>query len=275
MKIAIIGCGYVGSAIAHLWQQQGHQITVTTTTPDKIPYLKTIASEVAIADGNNLASLKQAIADKEVVLLSVAAKQPSADGYRQAYLATAKNLLTAIAETPSVKQLIYTSSYGILGNQNGEWTDETTPVSPINELGEILSKTEQVLLSVPKSELKICIFRLSGIYGPGRELITIFRSRAGTTRPGNGKDYTNWIHLDDIVNAIKLARLKQLSGIYNLNSDEILSTGEFFERLFATHNLPPITWDTSQPSSRPYNLKLDNQKLKAAGFKLVHPQILF
>ena len=275
MKIAIIGCGYVGSAIARWWQQQGHQITVTTTTPDKIPYLNTIASEVAIADGSNLANLKQAIADKEVVLLSVAAKQRSADGYRQAYLATAKNLLTAIAETPSVKQLIYTSSYGILGNQNGEWTDENAPVSPINELGEILSQTEQVLLSVPKSELKICILRLSGIYGPGRELIKIFRSRAGTTRPGNGKDYTNWIHLDDIVNAIKLARLKQLSGIYNLNSDEILTTGEFFDRLFATHNLPPITWDTSQPSSRPYNLKLDNQKLKAAGFKLVHPQIVF
>ena len=275
MKIAIIGCGYVGSAIASLWHQQGHEVTVTTTTSEKVPDLQTIASEVAIAYGNDLNILKQVIKDKEVILLSIGVKQHTVDGYRQSYLAAAKNLVTAIQETPTVKQLIYTSSYGILGNKNGEWTDETAPVSPISEPGEILSQTEQVLLFIPESKLKVCIFRLTGIYGTGRELIKIFRSRAGTTRPGNGKDYTNWVHLDDVVNGIEFARQKQLSGIYNLNSDEILSTGEFFDRLFTTHNLPPITWDASQPSLRPYNLKLDNQKLKAAGFKLVHPQIIF
>ena len=275
MKIAIIGCGYVGSAIARFWHQQEHEVTVTTTTPEKLPNLQEIASEVAIVYGNDLNTLKESIKDKELILLSIGTKQSTVTGYRQSYLATAKNLVTAIQETPTVKQLIYTSSYGILGNKNGEWTDETAPVSPVSEQGEILAQTEQILLSIPNSALKVCIFRLSGIYGPGRELIKIFRSRAGTTRPGDGKDYTNWVHLDDIVNGIEFARQKQLSGIYNLNSDEILSTGEFFDRLFATHNLPSITWDASQPSLRPYNLKLDNQKLKAAGFKLVHPQIIF
>jgi nucleoside-diphosphate-sugar epimerase len=275
MKIAIIGCGYVGSAIALLWQQQGHRVTVTTTTPEKVPNLQTIASEVVIADGQDLATLKQVIQEKEIILLCLAAKQRTVEGYRQSYLVTAKNLMGAIEDTPSVRQLIYTSSYGILGNKNGVWTDETASVEPINELGEILAQTEQVLSSEMRSNLKVCILRLSGIYGSGRELIKIFRSRAGTTRPGDGKDYTNWIHLDDIVNGIEFTRQKQLSGIYNLNSDEILSTGEFFNRLFATHNLSSITWDSSQPSLRPYNLKLDNQKLKAAGFKLVHPQIIF
>ncbi len=275
MKIVIIGCGYVGSAIARLWQQQGHQVIVTTTSPEKVATLKTIASEVVIAQGGDLDVLKQVIKDQKIILLCTAAKQRTVESYRQSYLATAKNIIRAIKDTSSVKQLIYTSSYGILGNKNGAWTDEAAPVEPINELGAILAQTEQVLLSTVKSDLKVCIFRLSGIYGKGRELIKIFRSRAGTNRPGNGRDYTNWIHLDDIVNGIEFARQKQLSGIYNLNSDEILSTGEFFNRLFATHNLPSITWDSSQPSLRPYNLKLDNQKLKAAGFKLVHPQIIF
>ena len=275
MKIAIIGCGYVGSAIARLWHQQQHEVTVTTTTPEKLSDLQAIASEVAIVYGNDLDTLKKIIQDKEVILLCIGAKQRTVTGYRQSYLATAKNLVTVIQEIPTVKQLIYTSSYGILGNKNGEWADETAAVSPISEQGEILSQTEQVLLSLSNSALKVCVFRLSGIYGTGRELIKIFRSRSGTIRPGNGKDYTNWVHLDDIVNGIEFARQKQLSGIYNLNSDEILSTGEFFDRLFATHSLPPITWDTSQASLRPYNLKLDNQKLKATGFELVHPQIIF
>jgi nucleoside-diphosphate-sugar epimerase len=272
MKIAIIGCGYVGSAIASLWQQQEELVTVTTTTPEKVPNLQKLASEVIVSDGD-VNTLKQVIQEKEVILLSVAAKQRTVEGYRQSYLETAKNLIEAIADTSSIRQIIYTGSYGILGNKNGAWTDETATVEPINEMGEILAQTERVLLST-QPPLKVCILRLSGIYGTGRELIKIFGSRAGTTRPGDGKDYTNWVHLDDIVNGIEFARQKQLSGIYNLNSDEILSTGEFFPRLFATHNLPSITWD-NQPSPRPYNLKLDNQKIKAAGFKLVHPQIIF
>ena len=272
MKAAIIGCGYVGSAVARLWHTE-NEVTVTTTTPDKSQILQAIASEVVVLSGNELESLKQVVADRDVVLLSVGAKQRTPETYRQAYLETAKNLVAAIKDT-SVKQLIYTSSYGILSNQSGDLIDETVSVNPSSEFGKILYKTEQVLSSVPE-EIKTCIFRLSGIYGPGRELIKIFRGLAGKTRPGTGEDYTNWVHLYDIARAIDFAREKQLQGIYNLNSDEILTTKEFFHNLFQAHNLPPVTWDSSQSSIRTYNLKLSNQKIKDTGFELAHPKIEF
>ena len=121
----------------------------------------------------------------------------------------------------------------------------------------------------------VCVLRLAGIYGEGRELIKIFRNWAGTTRPGKGDDYSNWIHLKDIVNGIEFVRQKQLTGIYNLTSDEVLTTGEFFDRLFAKHNLPPIIWDATRTSVRAYNTRLSNQKLKNEGYQLLHPQILF
>jgi nucleoside-diphosphate-sugar epimerase len=275
MKIAIIGCGYVGSAVAGLWHQAGHQVTVTTTTPEKVTKLKGIASEVAVVEGNDLISLQTIVKNCDVVLLSVGAKKRTIDIYRQAYLETAQNVVAAIQATPGVKQLIYTGSYAILGDQNGELTDETAAVAPANQYGEILWETEKVLLSVPETDFKTCILRLAGIYGSGRELIRIFKGWAGTTRPGEGDDYSNWIHLDDIVRAIDFAREKQLQGIYNLTSNETLQTGEFLGRLFKAHNLPPITWDSSQVSVRPYNTKLSNQKLKNAGFELIHPQIIF
>ncbi len=275
MKVTIIGCGYVGSAVARLWHEAGNQVTVTTTTPDKKPQLKAIASEVALLTGNNITDLKQVVADRDVVLLSVGAKQRNPETYRQTYLQTAQNVVAAIRATSGVQQLIYTSSYGILGNKNGDIIDETTSVNPVNEGGEIMYQTEQVLLSVPKTEFKTCVFRLSGIYGKGRELIKIFKSRSGTTQPGTGEDYTNWVHLDDIVRAIDFARKKQLQGIYNLTSDEVLTTKEFFQNLFQAHNLPLINWDSQKPSTRPYNMKLSNQKLKDTGFKLTHTQIEF
>ncbi|ELS05179.1 nucleoside-diphosphate-sugar epimerase [Xenococcus sp. PCC 7305] len=275
MKIAILGCGYVGSAIARPWQRNGHQVTVTTTTEQKVTQLSEISHQVVILDGKDSSAIEDLIQDQDVVLFSVGAKTRELDIYRQTYLGTAQNLVTALQNNQTVKQVIYTGSYGILGDKQGAWTDETAPVAPANENGKVLVQTEEVILSASAPSRKVCVLRLAGIYGPGRELIKIFRRSAGTTRPGAGTDYSNWVHLEDIVNGIELARLKQLAGIYNLNSDEILETRVFFRRLFTAYNLPDFNWDTNAASNRSYNLKLSNQKIKDAGLNLTHPQIVF
>ena len=283
MKITILGGGYVGSAVARLWQKNGHQVTVTTTTPEKVAQLSEIAHQVVILDGNDTNAITQCqrkliakvVQDRDVVLLSVGARTRDIEIYRQTYFGTATNLVTALQDNQTVKQVIYTGSYGILGDKKGAWTDETAPVAPANENSKILSQTEEILLSANSAQLKVCVLRLAGIYGQGRELIKIFKRSAGTTRPGKGTDYSNWVHLEDIVNGIELARLKQLAGIYHLNSDEILETREFFRRLFEAYNLPPINWDTEAISNRPYNLQLSNKKIKDAGLNLIHPQIVF
>ena len=273
MKITILGCGYVGSAAARLWKKNGHQVTVTTTTPEKVAQLSEIAHQVVILDGNDTNAIAKVVQDRDVVLFSVGARR--GDNYRQTYFGTATNLVTALQDNQTVKQVIYTGSYGILGDKKGAWTDETAPVAPANENSKILSQTEEILLSANSAQLKVCVLRLAGIYGQGRELIKIFKRSAGTNRPGKGTDYSNWVHLEDIVNGIELARLKQLAGIYHLNSDEILETREFFRRLFEVYNLPLINWDTEVDSNRPYNLRLSNKKIKDAGLNLIHPQIVF
>lgn len=265
MKIAIIGCGYVGSVIASIWTACGHEVTATTTTPEKIPDLENLGLRVVLFKGDNPDTLAQVTADTEVILLSVAARNRSAEGYRETYLKTAKNLVMALKENQTVKQVIYTASYAVLGNKQGAWIDETTAVAPINENGEALLETEQALLSGLQEPLKLCILRLAGIYGPKRELINIFRSWAGTTRPGNGEDYTNWVHLDDIVGAIKLIQEKQLEGIYHLADDTPMIRREFYRRLFDAHGLPLINWDSSQSYTRAYNLRLSNKNLKRQG----------
>jgi nucleoside-diphosphate-sugar epimerase len=275
MKLAIIGCGYVGKAVARLWQEAGNEVTVTTTTSDKVAELQAIASRVVVLEGQDFDRLKQVVANQDVVLLSVGSKQRTPEVYRQAYLGTAQNLVMAIKASGGVKQLIYTSSYGIINHQGGDTVDETVVVNPQDEFGKILAQTEEVLLDPAIENLQTCILRLTGIYGQGRELIKIFRQIAGTTRPGTGERYSNWVHVEDIVRAIDFAKDHQLQGIYHLNSDESMTSKEFFQRLFAAHNLPGVTWDSSQTSLRSYNLKLSNQKLKNAGFTLAHPNIEF
>jgi nucleoside-diphosphate-sugar epimerase len=271
MKIVIIGCGYVGTAVAEYWRSH-HHLTLTTTSPNKITLLQEIAPRVELCSGNDQETLAKVIEGQDLVLLTVGAKNRSL--YDEAYLETAKNLVAVLQANNSVTQLIYTGSYAVYGDRQGAWVDEETSIAPVNENGEILAQTEQVLLSARKDNLKVAILRLAGIYGTGREIVKIFRSWAGTTLAGTGQDWANWVHLDDIVGAIDLACQKQLDGIYNLSNDVPLKRKDLIEGMCAKHDLPPVAWDASKPSLSPYNTRLSNQKLKDLGFRVIHSETI-
>ncbi|GGA08159.1 SDR family oxidoreductase [Okeania sp. KiyG1] len=275
MKIAIIGCGYVGTKVAKLWSQNGHQVTVTTTTPEKVSELKNITSQVVVMKGHDHNAIENVLQNQEIVLLSVGNRDRTGIGYRKTYLETAQTLVTALKKAPNIQQVIYTGSYSVYGDTNGEWVDENTPANPSTDNGKILHETEQVLLSASTPQQRVCILRLGGIYGPGRELIKIFSRWGGKTRPGTGDDVTNWIHLDDIVGAVEFARDRQLQGIYNLVNDVPMKGKELLDGLHKYQGLEKVSWDGSPSSMRPFNARVSNKKLRDEGFELVHPTIVF
>ena len=142
-----------------------------------------------------------------------------------------------MVDNNTVKQVIYTSSYSIVGNHDGAWVDETTPDKPANIFAEILLEVEQVLLSMATDERHVCILRLGGIYGENREIRKIFRNAMGQTRPGEGLEYGNWVHLDDIVAGIQFARVQNLSGVFNLVADEPMQRKVMLNKLAEKYNL--------------------------------------
>ncbi|CEJ45862.1 SDR family oxidoreductase [Umezakia ovalisporum] len=274
MNISIIGCGYVGYAVAQYWQQRmTFMVTATTTTPERVPILQSVAQKVVVSSGSDSQRLKYLLQNQDVVLLTVGAKK--ANSYQETYFNTAKTLVELLPELPSIKQLIYTGSYSVYGDHNGAWVDEETLPTPSHENGKILKTTEDVLLGASSDHLRVCILRLGGIYGPNRELMKIFSQVPGTTRLGDGEDVANWIHLDDIVGAIEFVRQHHLQGIYNLVDDSYLTSRDLLDTLLQKHNLPRVKWDNTFKSSRLYNAKVANQKIKKAGYKLIHPQMIF
>lgn len=276
MNIAIVGCGYVGTAVARQWHQNsGYHITATTTTEERVSELEQVAQRVVVVKGDDETALKSVVCDRDLILLSVApTRSPQANSYEETYLRTAKNLVKALQQAPTVKQLIYTGSYSVYGDKNGAWVDEDSPLTPANHNGEILAQTEQVLLAASSKDLKVCILRLGGIYGPGRELTKIFSRAFGTTRPGTGEDFTNWIHLDDIVGAVNFAAVEKLPGIYNLVNKEPQLNRDLLDRLSEKYNLPKVMWNPTQQQVRAYNSRVSNQKIAAAGYKFIHPEIM-
>lgn len=278
MNIAIIGCGYVGTALARHWHQNNsHIITATTTTKERVAQLKEVAHRVVVMKGDDEAALRSVLQNQDAVILSVAPtsdRQIAVNLYEETYLRTARNVAAALQQAPSVKQLIYTGSYSVYGDRNGAWVDEESPVAPANSNGQVLCNTEQVLLEAGSQNLRVCILRLGGIYGPSRDLVNIFSRFFGSTRSGNGENFTNWIHLDDIVSAVTFALLNRWQGIYNLVNDVPLITRELLERLSERHHLPPVLWEPSDHEVKPYNAIVSNHKIKAAGYSFIHPKII-
>ncbi|PZO12643.1 MAG: NAD(P)-dependent oxidoreductase [Leptolyngbya foveolarum] len=268
MKTVIIGCGYVGKTVAHLWKAKGFDVLATTTSPERIDELSEVAQQVAVLKGTEAEKLLAAIADREVALLCVGSKRGA--NYRETYLSTAQTIAKVLPQT-AVKQLIYTSTCSIYGQNTGAWINETMPPNPSTENGKIVEATEQTLLAAASPQLKVCILRLGGIYGPGRTVENIYSRIAGKTMPGKGEEAANWVHLLDIIGAIDWAQTRQLSGIYNVVQDEIPTRAELMGEVCDRLNLPPVKWDGDENAGRGRNVRLSNQKLKSTGYQFEHP----
>ena len=274
MNFIIIGCGYVGYRVAqYLHHKKKCVVTATTTTPEKITGLQKVATQALVLKGEDIEGLKSALQNQDTVLLSIARKGGSS--YQETYLQTAKNLIKAVKDNTTIKQIIYTSSSSVYGDWGGSLVDEDTRIQPISESGKVLSQTEQILLSASNEKLNVCILRLAGIYGPNRELRKIYSRFAGKTLPGEGREPANWIHVDDIVEAIDFARKNKLQGIYNVVDDTKLTRYEVIEKVCEKHSLEKVKWDVSSASTRSSNAKVSNKKLKATGYRLIHPLLIF
>ncbi len=276
-NVAIIGCGYVGSTLAGFWQRKGHFVTGTTTRASRVPELEGVTSRVAVVSGNDLDGMRALVREQDTVVVSVAptglgALAPNA--YANTYVKTANTLAEALRQSTRVKQLVYLSSCSVYGDRRGNWVDETTPLLPSDDRSLILQEAEHILLAANEGRSKTCIFRLGGIYGPGRDLVSMFAGVSGRTLPGKGDRFTCWTHLDDIVGAIEFARSNQLEGIYNLVDDSKLTIRQLTDLVCTSYRLPSARWDSSQMStSRRCSLRISNQKLKEAGYKLIRSEI--
>ncbi|MGB7444298.1 MAG: SDR family oxidoreductase [Coleofasciculaceae cyanobacterium] len=278
MNLAIIGCGYAGSAVASYWHQNLNQlVTVTTTRQERVAEIKDTADRVVVMTGNNAESVQSIVDNHDTILVSVAPisnRQVEAEIYAETYFPTANNLVNSLSTSLTEKHLIYLSSCSVYGNKKGDWVEENTPVSPTDKHGQVMVQAEEILLPANRENVSVCILRLGGIYGPERELARRIGRIAGKTLPGTGENFINWVHLDDLVSAVDLVREKRCQGIYNLVDDSKLTLRELCDFVCTHHDLPKVEWDTSQPDLRENNVRVKNEKIKAAGYQLIHSELL-
>jgi nucleoside-diphosphate-sugar epimerase len=115
----------------------------------------------------------------------------------------------------------YLSTVGVYGDQKGAWVDEASPAAPALERSLLRLEAEQAWLAfAAETDRRVEVFRLAGIYGPGRSVIDGLR--AGTARcivkPGQ---VFNRIHVDDVARVLAAAIDKDTGHrVFNVSDDE-------------------------------------------------------
>ncbi|MDT3688127.1 MAG: SDR family oxidoreductase [Pseudorhodoplanes sp.] len=125
-----------------------------------------------------------------------------------------------LRQTSALRSIIYLSTIGVYGDHAGAWVDETTMPNPKSARSRERLKAELQWQDFGRATgIPVAIFRLPGIYGPGRNaLINVARGEARRiVKPGQ---VFNRIHVHDIAQAIKAAYIRRANGIFNICDDE-------------------------------------------------------
>ena len=203
-----IGHGFSARALAARLVPQGWRIVGTTRSPDKADAIADTGVEPVVWPGADLGAL---IAQFPNVLVSA-----GPDSAGDPVLNAVEDAVTRAA--PDLRWVGYLSTTGVYGDHDGDWVDEDTPLTPSTKRGRARVTAEARWQAIP--DLPLHIFRLAGIYGPGRGPFA--KVRAGTARriikPGQ---VFSRIHVEDIAQALELSLQRPDPGaVYNLCDDD-------------------------------------------------------
>ena len=199
------------------------------------------------------------------------------EGYDNVFSRGMSTLSRALRCRQSSRPLHVTmiSSAGVYGDQQGQSVDEETRLDTSNPANALLASAEDMILSIDRPDTTICVLRLGGIYGPGRNMVAMIQRAAGHQVPKDGNAIPAWSGILDITKGVQFAFNERLQGIYNLVDDMQLSRRELSTVICDREGLPPVLWGYSEPQgSRSLNAKVSNRKIKAAGFALSSPSML-
>ena len=199
-----IGHGFSARALAPRLVRQGWRVIGTTRSAAKIGQLERQGVEPLVWPGNPL-PIEQATH----LLTSVA---PGADG--DPVLTEAADALRAAKH---IQWAGYLSTTGVYGDHQGGWVDESAALTPSTKRGQARVTAEA---GWQELGLPLHIFRLAGIYGPGRGPFA--KVRKGTARRIiKDNQVFSRIHVDDIATVLEASIAKPNPGaIYNLCDDD-------------------------------------------------------
>ena len=198
-RLLIFGLGYSGRAIADAARGAGFQVSGTSRSglDGTIPF---DSAEAAVQSATHI--------------LTTAAPGEAGDPVLARYA-------SAIGTAPDLRWIGYLSSTVVYGDRGGAWVDEDTPAAPSQPRGQRRVDAENAWARFADA-VAVDVFRLAGIYGPGRSAFDDLREGRARRMDKPGHQFGR-IHRDDIARAVVAAMMQDRPPgrrVLNLVDDE-------------------------------------------------------
>ena len=250
-RLFCLGLGYTALALARRLQAEGWQIGGTCREPDRAAALRAAGIDAVVtpADPDRL------IADATHLLASV---PPDASGDPALALWG-----PAITRHPGLAWAGYLSTTGVYGDRDGGWVDESSPLEPTGERGRRRVEAEAawsaLLPGVP-----VHLFRLAGIYGPGRSALDTVRAGRAQRVVKPGQVFSR-VHVDDIAQVLAASIARPRPGaIYNVCDDNPAPPDEVIAyacALLGVEPPPEMPFDQAPLSDMARSFYADNKRV--------------
>lgn len=262
-RILIVGCGDLGTSLAHALSDKGHQVTgLKRHPPSRDGRIRYVAAD--IATGAGLGALDT---DFDQLFFIVTPDGRSESDYRAIYETGLHHVLAKLPRCP----WIFVSSTSVYAQSQGEWVDEESLAEPQAITSRLIRQAEQRLTSSNPDNV---IVRFSGIYGPGRESLLRMAAQAPAIQQ-QPPYFTNRIHRQDCVGVLaflleqRLANRK-LEPCYLASDDDPAPLWDVISWLAERmHCAPPVAKPADMDAVM--NKRCSNRRLKALGYQFRYP----
>lgn len=272
MRLFVFGAGYTSKAIVEAAGDRFDWIGGTTRSAEKAEQLKAAGIEPFLFDGETPSTgIAAALARATHILVSIA---PNEGGD------PVLNMFRQVISKAAPDWVGYLSTVGVYGNHDGAWVDETTPCKPVSTRSVQRVVAEEAWLGFSgETGIPVQIFRLSGIYGPGRNTFENFRKGRARRLVKPGQVF-NRIHVVDIAGAIAAAMTTPTTSIYNVTDDEPAPPQDvvtYAAELLGVEPPAEIPFETADltPMARSFygeNKRVSNKRVKnELGYRFRYP----
>ena len=273
-RLFCFGLGYSATRLARSLIADGWAVGGTCRSADAVDQLRDHGIDAHLFDGETaMAQIDAALAGTTHLLNSI---PPGDDG--DPVLALHGADLIAVA---GLQWAGYFSTTGVYGDTDGDWVDETSLVAPSGIRAQRRVDTERAWFGLwDGGDAAAHIFRLAGIYGPGRSALDAARRGAGHRIIKSGHVFSR-IHVDDIAAVLRASMAQPNPGaVYNVCDDAPAASADvtaFACDLLGIAPPPEIAFDDADLSPMARSFYADNRRVRNTrindelGVTLAHP----
>lgn len=258
-RLFCFGLGYSASALVKRLSGSDWRIRGTARTLEKCTRLENAGYDAFFFDSEiPLRDATKHLADTTHLLTSV-----PPDSFGDPVL---RHHAEHIANISSLHWVGYLSTTGVYGDHKGDWVDEDSTLSPTGLRGKLRAETERAWLELGKAKgLPIHIFRLAGIYGPGRNVLNALREGRATRIQKPGQVFSR-IHVEDLAETLlrSMADPKP-ARIYNVCDDKPAPSEDvmtFAANLLGVPAPPLVSFKDAKLSEMAQSFYADNKRVR-------------